>query len=89
MYAGVRWEKRHIIVRDGCACRDCGEIFEKSIREGGPVYPLPGCVELDHIIRVIDGGTDHPDNLQLLCPACHRIKTRREARSRAHGHIRV
>ena len=30
--------------------------------------------ELDHIIAKQKGGTDHTDNLQLLCGNCNRIK---------------
>ncbi len=31
-------------------------------------------LEVDHIIAVAKGGTDHLDNLQLLCGHCNRIK---------------
>lgn len=34
-------------------------------------------LEVDHIIARSKGGTDHPDNLQLLCPSCNRIKGNR------------
>ena len=30
--------------------------------------------EVDHIIPQAKGGTDHLDNLQLLCPHCNRVK---------------
>ena len=30
--------------------------------------------EVDHVIPQAKGGTDHLDNLQLLCPHCNRIK---------------
>jgi site-specific DNA-methyltransferase (adenine-specific) len=30
--------------------------------------------EVDHRIPRSRGGTDHPENLQLLCPHCNRIK---------------
>ena len=30
--------------------------------------------EVDHVIAQARGGTDHLDNLQLLCPHCNRIK---------------
>ena len=32
--------------------------------------------EVDHIVPQSDGGTDHPNNLQLLCSSCNRIKGR-------------
>lgn len=83
LYCGVRWAMRHVIVRDGCVCRMCGELFEKPLREGGPNYPLVGHLELDHIIPLIDGGTEAPENLQVLCRQCHKTKTRREAAQRA------
>ena len=31
--------------------------------------------DLDHIVPLWKGGEDTEDNLQALCPACHRIKT--------------
>ena len=31
-------------------------------------------MEVDHILPQSRGGTDHPDNLQLLCSACNRSK---------------
>ena len=30
--------------------------------------------EVDHIVPLSKGGTDHPENLQLLCSSCNRIK---------------
>ena len=31
-------------------------------------------LDVDHIVPVSKGGTDHLDNLQLLCPACNSAK---------------
>ena len=33
--------------------------------------------EIDHIIEVTHGGTNDILNLQLLCPNCHSVKTKR------------
>ena len=43
-------------------CAGCGEHFE--LRH----------LEVDHIIARRNGGTDHSENLQLLCGSCNRIK---------------
>ena len=43
-------------------CAGCGEHFESRH------------LEVDHIISRSKGGTDHYENLQLLCGSCNRIK---------------
>ena len=34
--------------------------------------------EVDHIIPLHKGGTDHPDNLEALCLTCHEVKTAKD-----------
>jgi 5-methylcytosine-specific restriction protein A len=34
--------------------------------------------DIDHIVPLYLGGTEEPDNLQALCPGCHRRKTDQE-----------
>jgi 5-methylcytosine-specific restriction endonuclease McrA len=34
-------------------------------------YPNTKILEVHHIIRQCDGGSDELDNLQLICPNCH------------------
>ena len=46
-------------------CNGCGEHFQKQH------------LEIDHIIAESVGGTDHIENLQLLCGHCNRIKGNR------------
>ena len=46
----------------GGDCNGCGEHFRVQN------------LEVDHIIARANGGTDHLDNLQLLCGSCNRIK---------------
>ena len=43
-------------------CHGCGEHFQMRH------------LELDHIIAETSGGTDHIENLQLLCGHCNRVK---------------
>ena len=55
------------------------------------MFPF-GIFEVDHIIPRAKGGSDHRDNLQLLCPACNRAKstgTQAEliAKLRERGHL--
>ena len=71
--SGWRWSerRRQVIRRDGGRCQLCPTD-----------RPTPGSV-VDHILPIIEGGTDDLGNLQLLCTPCHNAKTRREARARA------
>lgn len=57
-----RWLRKKIRQRDNHTCQQCGK---------------PGN-EVDHIIPISQGGTDHPNNLQVLCATCHTTKTRTE-----------
>lgn len=46
-------------------CNGCQEHFK------------PHHLEVDHIIAKVVGGTDHKENLQLLCSNCNRVKGQR------------
>ena len=54
--------KRHLYGEQGGCCGGCGEHFR------------PQNLEVDHIVPRAKGGTDHLDNLQLLCGHCNRVK---------------
>ncbi|KAK48198.1 hypothetical protein BG58_33160 [Caballeronia jiangsuensis] len=41
--------------------------------------------EVDHVLPLYKGGTDHPSNLQSLCTSCHEAKTRDDLGLRALG----
>ena len=41
--------------------------------------------DVDHVIALENGGTDHDDNLQLLCEWCHKPKTADDHAQAAHG----
>lgn len=47
--------------RDGFKCCICGQPERKGFR-----------LQLHHIKYRCHGGTNHPDNLMLVCPKCHR-----------------
>jgi 5-methylcytosine-specific restriction protein A len=57
-----------VIKRDQETCQRCGTT-EPERRSDRREYDSPW--EVDHIVRVIDGGTDDPANLRLLCYPCH------------------
>jgi|688.fasta_scaffold05266_14 hypothetical protein len=61
-------KKKYIAAKQGWKCRECSEI-------------LPATYEVDHIIRLQNGGSNEIDNLQALCPSCHRNKTMMESLS--------
>ena len=51
----------------------------------GPFNILEQRWEVDHIRAVIEGGTDDPANLRLLCVPCHHLRTAVWLRDRAAG----
>jgi 5-methylcytosine-specific restriction endonuclease McrA len=55
--------REQILTRDRWACVVCGE----------------PATEVDHIVEVRDGGTDHPGNLRSLCAEHHRESHRSAA----------
>ena len=60
----ARWRRlrRVILARDGWECQACGKLL--------------GMAEVDHIAPVGQGGAVwDPENLQVLCPDCHVLKT--------------
>jgi hypothetical protein len=61
-------KKKYIASKQGWKCRECSEL-------------LPATFEVDHIKRLQHGGTNDIDNLQALCPNCHRNKTMLETMS--------
>ena len=54
------WNTReYVLYRDGHTCRVCGGKSKGKV------------LEVHHIIRRSDGGTDRPENLITLCSHCH------------------
>lgn len=58
--------------------RDCGVCL--PCQRAGRVTEA---VEVDHIVAIVNGGTDDDDNLQAICKACHEVKTAADL-GRAH-----
>ena len=54
--------RKRLYGEQGGHCAGCNEHFQQQH------------LEVDHIISRKKGGTDHLDNLQLLCPHCNRTK---------------
>jgi len=71
--------RAYLLERDGFVCQHCAR------RHGSVVFE--DRLEIDHIIPWRDGGTNHPDNLQMLCPTCNKQKMRREHIWRANDKI--
>ncbi len=63
----VAWR---ILCRDKFTCQDCGTVSGDYNEYGAWVYSPIG-LDVHHIIRVVDGGTDHESNLVTLCRECH------------------
>lgn len=55
--------RREVLERDNFTCRDC----KQRATDDNPV-------EVDHILPLSQGGTDHPGNLQVLCHRCNNGK---------------
>lgn len=60
-----RKQKHVLFGRQEGLCGGCGHDFPFRM------------FEVDHIVPQSKGGTDHPDNLQMLCTPCNRIKGNR------------
>ena len=56
-------QRAKLIERDGPLCRWCGADTELTI---------------DHVVPLARGGTNEPENLQLLCSECNQLKGDRD-----------
>ncbi|MPM27690.1 hypothetical protein SDC9_74203 [bioreactor metagenome] len=62
----------HILRRDNYTCQRCGEFHGKQNEHGVLLPTTDGELEIHHIVRVCDGGSDAPGNLTTLCKKCHK-----------------
>lgn len=58
-------EKHQLYREQGGRCAGCAKSFERRN------------LELDHVVPRSKGGSDHGENLQLLCSDCNRRKGNR------------
>lgn len=61
---GVVWHeiRRVVLKRDDHKCIDCGQsVTERT-------------AHIHHRLELSEGGTNHPDNLEVRCPKCHKKK---------------
>ena len=58
-------KKKYIASRQNWRCAHCNSQLDASF-------------QVDHVIRLADGGTNHIDNLEALCCNCHGKKTTQE-----------
>lgn len=67
------YARRFIWERDQGKCAKCDTEVKRRY----------GDWDLDHIVPLIDGGSHGPENMQILCKPCHKVKTSQEAKERA------
>jgi 5-methylcytosine-specific restriction enzyme A len=68
--------RRAVLLRSGGRCenpRCAGDIQDRTDR-GEPI------LEIDHVLDLALGGSDHPAQMIALCPNCHATKTRGRTR---------
>jgi 5-methylcytosine-specific restriction protein A len=65
-YRTKGWEqiRTQVLARDGMQCQECQRLCIGK-----------GEAHVDHIVAVVDGGTDEAENLILRCQQCHSRKT--------------
>jgi len=58
----VKTKKKYVASQQGWCCGNCNKT-------------LPAWFEVDHTVRLDNGGTNNIDNLVALCRDCHGQKT--------------
>lgn len=85
-WKGGKWIywRRQALVRDNYTCRDCG-LYDKDIMDVDHIEPIK-CTLLER--RVLERDRDIQlhgiDNLQTLCPNCHKRKTIKQLKHPVH-----
>jgi HNH endonuclease len=67
-------QRQFVLARDGFWCK-CGSPIGWSTNDTSDALPIM-IAEFDHIVPLELGGGAGVDNIQALCPRCHRAKTK-------------
>lgn len=81
--------RAYVYRRDDFTCQNCGARAHQPAQYDGRFtldtdrtywtralpqqFPVP--LEIDHVVSLRNGGTNHPDNLQALCGICNSAKS--------------
>lgn len=87
-YPGHAALRAHVFARDGFRCVNCDWMPSAIPTPYDGRYTLLGDdvggkrreLQLDHVIAMHNGGTNHPNNLQTLCFGCNASKGARHGR---------
>jgi len=67
------------IAKFGASCHDCGVTMRPGAKIGGePTKPAPDAPTIEHIVDMVAGGTNAPENLRVICYSCNNSKAVRE-----------
>ena len=85
-YPGHAALRAHVFARDGFCCVRCGWVPSSIPEAYDGRYTLLGDdvggkrreLQLDHIVALHVGGSNHPDNMQTLCFGCNSSKGARQ-----------
>lgn len=83
-----------VMMRDGFTCRKCGLkpdeipanydgrelVFAWKTVKAIPPFRKLSYLVVDHVVARLEGGSNHPDNLQVLCEGCNSAKGRKTIR---------
>ena len=74
--------RKELLERETCAnvpgsfAPGCKDYYCPLWKSNGGYFDESG-KQIDHIVEVTLGGTNDITNLQVLCPCCHAVKTKR------------
>ena len=78
--AGSGWERNKRRYRGGLTRAVRTAVLTRANGRCAICHGRPDKLEVDHIVPASEGGTGDMANLQALCVACHRAKTRAESK---------